>query len=68
MQSGVLGPKSLGGLPLELPTLPDKLQEAGYASHMVGKWHLGYHMESYTPTYRGFDTFFGEFATIIIFQ
>ena len=62
MQHGILRPTSLGGLPLEFPTLPDKLREAGYATHMVGKWHLGYYMKEYVPTYRGFDHFYGKHA------
>ena len=55
-----LFPQDVGGLPVEIKTLADQLREEGYATHLVGKWHLGYSSKEYTPTYRGFDTFFGN--------
>jgi arylsulfatase A-like enzyme len=46
------------GLPLTETTLASRLKSAGYATGMVGKWHLGYR-EGYRPVERGFDEFFG---------
>jgi arylsulfatase A-like enzyme len=46
------------GLPLDQVTLADELKRLGYATGMVGKWHLG-SQPDYRPPRRGFDFFFG---------
>ena len=44
------------GLNLNMTMLPAKLKQAGYSTHMVGKWHEGFFKEEYLPVNRGFDT------------
>jgi arylsulfatase A-like enzyme len=46
------------GLPLTETTMATRLKAAGYATGLVGKWHLGSDAE-YMPMKRGFDEFFG---------
>jgi len=46
------------GLPRSETTLAERLKSFGYATGMVGKWHLGFKSEL-TPPQRGFDEFFG---------
>lgn len=46
------------GLPVGQRTLADHLQGAGYATGLVGKWHLG-GTAPFHPQRRGFDEFFG---------
>jgi len=42
------------GVPRRIPLLSEKLNEAGYATGMVGKWHIGFR-EGLRPHERGFD-------------
>jgi arylsulfatase A-like enzyme len=47
---------------LALPTqrlLPGYLKQAGYATAMIGKWHLGHRNIEHWPTRRGFDEYLG---------
>ena len=46
------------GLPVTEKTVADRLRDSGYATALVGKWHLGGTAE-FHPQRRGFDEFFG---------
>ena len=46
------------GLPPEHPTLPSLLRDAGYATALIGKWHLGY-PPHFGPRRSGYEEFFG---------
>jgi arylsulfatase A-like enzyme len=59
------GPKPAAGWPRDarrirdgIQLLPQYLKDAGYATGMFGKWHLGYDPEN-VPNARGFDEFVG---------
>ena len=47
-------------------SLPQLLKDAGYATALVGKWHLGWKPE-FSPNRHGFDYFFGFKAGFIDF-
>ena len=46
------------GLPPEHPTLPSLLRAAGYATALIGKWHLGA-PPKFRPLRSGYDRFWG---------
>ena len=54
----VLFPDSVGGLPPSEVTIPEILKGRGYATAMMGKWHLG-HLPQHQPEKHGFDLYFG---------
>jgi arylsulfatase A-like enzyme len=49
------------GLPPAHPTLPSLLRDAGYATALVGKWHLGY-PPHFHPLKSGYQEFFGALS------
>lgn len=49
------------GLPLDETTMAQRLKYAGYATGLVGKWHLG-EAPRFRPQRRGFDEYFGFLA------
>ena len=58
---GVVDPQNERALPWETRTLPRALAEAGYATALVGKWHLG-SRPGELPNRFGFDTSYGSLA------
>ncbi len=46
------------GVPPSEITMGELLQNAGYETRMIGKWHLGYH-DIHHPNNRGFEYHFG---------
>lgn len=61
LQVSVVRPWAQYGLPLEERLLPQALKDAGYATAITGKWHLGHFAPEYLPTRRGFEHQYGHY-------
>ena len=48
------------GIPLNVPTVAEHMQSAGYTTGAIGKWHVGgQENRQFIPTNRGFDHYYG---------
>jgi arylsulfatase A len=60
---GALGPRAKIGLSDSEMTMAELFKQRGYATGMLGKWHLGDTPE-FMPLHRGFDYYFGESLSV----
>jgi arylsulfatase A-like enzyme len=49
------------GIPVTHPTVSSLIKAAGYATALIGKWHVGY-WPDFGPLRYGFDEFFGNMS------
>jgi arylsulfatase A-like enzyme len=59
MQIGAIPSGAHYGVPTDEWYLPQSLREVGYATALVGKWHVGHAKREFWPRHRGFDYFYG---------
>ena len=55
-------PDKTGGLRLDERTIAQALGDVGYATWIVGKWHLGHWGAEHLPLQRGFDHHYGTYT------
>ena len=55
---GVFTVSAAAGLPHDEVTIAEMLKDRGYATAIIGKWHLG-HLPEFLPARQGFDLHFG---------
>lgn len=55
---GALSPSSKIGINQNEVTIAELVKQKGYATAIIGKWHLGHH-KPFLPTNHGFDEYFG---------
>lgn len=59
---GVMFPRNNHGLNPDETTLPELLKDQGYATAIIGKWHLG-NEDMFQPMNHGFDYWYGTPAS-----
>eukprot|EP00051_Salpingoeca_urceolata_P015673 m.204562 g.204562 ORF g.204562 m.204562 type:complete len:543 (-) comp18472_c1_seq5:132-1760(-) len=62
LQHQVIWSGQPAGVPLNETFFPELLSQAGWATHAIGKYHLGFYSWPHTATFRGFDSFYGFFG------
>ena len=58
---GALNPNAKHGIHADETTLGELVKQQGYATAMIGKWHLG-HLPEFLPPHHGFDESFVDAA------
>jgi arylsulfatase len=56
--SGALMPWAVTGINADETTIAEMLKTKGYATSVIGKWHLG-HLKEFLPLQHGFDEYYG---------
>jgi len=64
LEEPIAGASDTLGLPRTHPTLPSLLRKNGYATALIGKWHLG-SLPNFGPIKSGYDSFFGNYGGAI---
>jgi len=59
MQGGAIGTQQKKGIFVNESLISNEMKSVGYHTLAVGKWHVGHSSWSQTPTFRGFDYFYG---------
>lgn len=49
------------GIPRNMTGIAEKLRDAGYRNHLVGKWDAGMATPEHTPKGRGYETWYGYY-------
>ncbi|CAE7794915.1 Arsb [Symbiodinium sp. CCMP2592] len=52
------------GIPRNMTGIGRKMKEAGYATHFIGKWDVGFATPEHAPLGRGFDSFLGNLQSM----